>query len=103
MPLQALDALPDGSRVKTAGIVIVRQRPGAAKGFCFLTLEDETGLGNAVLTPSEFERLRSVLHASSLLLAEGVLQRRDGVTHLRIDGLEPLSGARDVPPSHDYR
>ena len=56
-------AAPDGSSVRIAGHVIVRQRPGSAKGFCFLTLEDETGTANAVLTPRVFERFRAALHA----------------------------------------
>jgi error-prone DNA polymerase len=83
--------------------VIVRQRPGSAKGFCFLTLEDETGLGNAVLTPDRFERFRAVLHSAALLLLEGRLERRDGVTHLRIRAMAALSVPGPTPPSHDFR
>jgi error-prone DNA polymerase len=73
----------DGSWVKVAGLVIVRQRPGSAKGFCFLTLEDETGIGNAVVTPDFFQRFRSIIHTASLLLVEGPVQRVDDVIHVR--------------------
>jgi error-prone DNA polymerase len=103
LPLEALATAADGSRVTTAGMVIVRQRPGSAKGFCFLTLEDETGLGNAVLTPSAFARLRTALHSASLLIVDGVLQRKDGVIHVRVDGLRPLHASGPLPPAHDYR
>ena len=73
----------NGSWVKTAGLVIVRQRPGTAKGFCFLTLEDETGIGNAVVTPDFFQRYRAIIHTASLLLVEGLIQRVDDVIHIR--------------------
>ena len=73
----------NGSWAKVAGLVIVRQRPGTAKGFCFLTLEDETGIGNAVVTPDMFQRHRAVIHTASLLLVEGPLQIVDDVIHVR--------------------
>jgi error-prone DNA polymerase len=95
--------LPDGARARTAGLVIVRQRPGSAKGFCFLTLEDETGTSNAILTPQAFRRFRVPLHASSLVLIEGPLQNIDGVIHVRVRGLEPLAAREGLPDSHDYR
>jgi error-prone DNA polymerase len=78
-----LAKLRDGSWAKIAGLVIVRQRPGTAKGFCFLTLEDETGVGNAVVVPTQFERNRSLIHTAPLLLVEGPLQIVDGVIHVR--------------------
>jgi error-prone DNA polymerase len=77
--------------VKVAGHVIVRQRPGTAKGFCFLTLEDETGLANVVLTPKFFERHRTLLHTAPLLEVEGDLQSVDGVIHVRARRLRPFS------------
>jgi error-prone DNA polymerase len=64
----------DGERVTVAGIVICRQRPGTAKGFCFVTLEDETGLANVIVTPTLFERHRRLIVRSPLLVVEGVLQ-----------------------------
>ncbi len=73
----------DGSWVKIAGLVIVRQRPGSAMGFCFLTLEDETGLSNAVVVPDMFQQHRAVIHTATLLEVEGSLQIADGVIHVR--------------------
>jgi len=78
-----LAAVPHGAAVRVAGHVIVRQRPGTARGFCFLTLEDETGTANAVVTPSLYERSRLVLNTSPLLEVTGRLERVDGVTHVR--------------------
>jgi error-prone DNA polymerase len=100
----ALREQPDGAVVRTAGHAIVRQRPGSAKGFCFVTLEDETGLSNAVLTPDVVRRFRAPLHASALLEVEGPLQRVEGVIHVRVRRVEPLDLAGSkLPPSHDYR
>lgn len=95
---------PDGAYVRTAGHAIVRQRPGSAKGFCFVTLEDETGLSNAVLTPDISRRFRIPLNQASLLEVAGPLQRVDGVIHVRVHELLPLdlSDAK-LPHSHDYR
>jgi error-prone DNA polymerase len=98
-----LRAAPDGRFVRTAGHVIVRQRPGSAKGFCFLTLEDETGTSNAVLTPREFERFRVPLHTASLLEIAGPVQNVDGVVHVRVRELVPLAPRDALPDSHDYR
>ncbi len=100
--LDRLATLPDGQRLRTAGLVIVRQRPVAAKGLCFLTLEDETGLGSAIVTPDRFERFRVALHTSALLLVEGRLERRDGVSHLRIERVEPLPVRGSMPAAHDF-
>jgi error-prone DNA polymerase len=114
----ALRDVPDGRWARTAGHVIVRQRPGSAKGMCFLTLEDETGTANAVLTPQQFRRFRVPLHTASLLEIAGPVQNVDGVVHLRVRELRPLSLAVAAPPakhwdafepdallpdSHDYR
>jgi len=95
---------PDGAFVRTAGHAIVRQRPGSARGFCFVTLEDETGLSNAVLSPDVARRFRVPLHQASLLELEGPLQRVDGVIHVRVRWLAPLEQSESrLPPSHDYR
>jgi error-prone DNA polymerase len=98
-----LRAASDGSFARVAGHVIVRQRPGSAKGFCFLTLEDETGTANAVLTPRLFERFRAPLHAASIVELAGPVQNVDGVVHLRVRELRPLPLAEALPASHDYR
>ncbi len=98
-----LRRVPNGRLVRTAGHVIVRQRPGSAKGFCFVTLEDETGTTNGVFTPDQFEKLRGPLHASPLIEVAGPLQNVDGVIHVRIREVVPLHGADVVPESHDYR
>lgn len=80
--LRAVD-LPrhrDGDFVRVAGAVICRQRPGTAKGFLFLTLEDETGLVNVIVRPDQFDRFRDLLTSAPLLRIDGVLQSKEGVT-----------------------
>jgi error-prone DNA polymerase len=94
---------PDGRNVRTAGFVIVRQRPGSAKGFCFLTLEDETGTSNAILTPQAFRRFRVPLHSASIIEIAGPLQNVDDVVHVRVRELTPLVPRERLPGSHDYR
>ena len=88
--------------MRVAGHVIVRQRPGTAKGFCFLTLEDETGTANAVVTPARYERWRVVLNTSPLLEVIGRLERVDGVTHVRAVQLRRLEVPAEMPQGHDY-
>jgi error-prone DNA polymerase len=99
-----LRGTPNGRFVRVAGHVIVRQRPGSAKGFCFVTLEDETGTTNGVFTPDQFERLRGPLHAAPLLEIAGPVQNVDGVIHVRVREVRPLrvASAADSPGSHDY-
>jgi error-prone DNA polymerase len=99
---RALDDVPHGRRVRVAGHVIVRQRPGTAKGFCFLTLEDETGTANAVVTPPRYERWRVVLNTSPLLEVEGPLERVDGVTHVRVLAMRRIDTPAQMPEGHDY-
>ncbi len=103
-PAARLRETPDGSWVRIAGHAIVRQRPGSAKGFCFVTLEDETGLSNAVLTPDIARRFRVPLHQASLLEVAGPIQRVEGVIHVRVRELAPLDlDGAVLPASHDYR
>jgi error-prone DNA polymerase len=92
----------DGERVRVAGSVIVRQRPGTAKGFVFLSLEDETGIANVIVTPRLFARQRWALVAEPFLLAEGILQIQDGVVSVRAARVEPLGRLEHVVPSHDF-
>ncbi|MAG30700.1 MAG: error-prone DNA polymerase [Deltaproteobacteria bacterium] len=104
LPAAKLCETPDGTWVRTAGHAIVRQRPSSAKGFLFVTLEDETGLSNAILTPDMLARFRVPLHQSSLLEIAGPLQRVDGVIHVRTREIAPLDlRAAEMPASHDYR
>jgi error-prone DNA polymerase len=101
--LRAID-LPrvrDGRRVRVAGSVITRQRPGTAKGFVFLTLEDETGIANIIVRPDLFDRERMAIVSEPFLLIEGTLQNQEGVTSVKADRVQSLPGAVE-PPSHDF-
>jgi error-prone DNA polymerase len=102
VPAADLARLSNGRTVRVAGHVIVRQRPGTAKGMCFLTLEDETGTANAFLTPPLFERWRVVLNTSSLIEVEGTLEQRQNVTHVRALRLRRLQAPRGMPKGHNY-
>jgi DNA polymerase III alpha subunit len=73
-----LQTRKDGEIVRTAGCVIARQRPGTAKGFIFLSMEDETGIANVIVTPDLYERDRLVVTRSKFILVEGPLQRMPG-------------------------
>ncbi len=97
----ALADRPDGERVRHGGAVIVRQRPGTAKGFVFLTLEDETGMVQAILRPDLFQRERKTVVGSPLLMVEGVLQKRGGIISIKAERLWPLPAVA-APPSHDF-
>jgi intein/homing endonuclease len=97
-----LGSLPGGRRVRVAGSVIVRQRPGTAKGFVFLSLEDETGIANVIVTPRLFARHRLTLVSEPLLLVEGILQNQDGVVSIRAEGMEALTRLAHHVPSHDF-
>ncbi|HEX4961248.1 MAG TPA: error-prone DNA polymerase [Thermoanaerobaculia bacterium] len=97
-----LDALPNGARVRTAGSVIVRQRPGTAKGLLFLTLEDETGMSQAVVSPDLLKEHRKLIVGSPGLLVEGILQKRDGTISVKGEKFWSLKELVAVP-SHDFR
>ena len=92
----------DGARVRVAGSVIVRQRPGTAKGFVFLSLEDESGIANVIVTPGLFARHRLLFVTEPFLLIEGILQTQDGVVSVRAARVEPLPRLSHVVPSHDF-
>jgi error-prone DNA polymerase len=94
----------DGERVACAGLVICRQRPGTAKGFVFLTLEDETGYVNVVVTPRRFERQALLIAMTPLLLVRGTLQVEQGVVNLRGErfrALDATAGA-EWAQRHDF-
>jgi error-prone DNA polymerase len=97
-----LAAFRHGAWVKVAGAVVVRQRPGTAKGFVFLNLEDETGLVNIIVRPALFHRHRLALVNESFLLIEGTLQRQDNVTSVRAERISPLRHHLGSVPSHDF-
>jgi error-prone DNA polymerase len=97
-----LGKIPGGRKVRTAGGVIARQRPGTAKGFVFLSLEDETGVSNAIVTPDLFQRNRLVLSSEQFLLIEGILQNQDGVISVKAARVEPLNVTRAQSISHDF-
>jgi error-prone DNA polymerase len=93
----------DGTLLRVAGVAICRQRPGTAKGFVFLSLEDETGISNVIVTPNMFERYRLIITQESFLLVEGILQSRQGVIHVRAKNIERLpTFALETPNSHDF-
>ena len=97
-----LSKLPDGTFVRVAGGVIVRQRPGTAKGFCFLSLEDETGIANAILTPQVYEKNHLVIVHQQFLLVEGPLQNQDGVVSVKVAAVQGISISRAASVSHDF-
>jgi error-prone DNA polymerase len=91
----------DGRRVRVAGMVITRQRPGTAKGFVFLTLEDETGISNIIVRPDLFDRERMTVIRQPFLLVEGVLQHQDGVLSVKAEHLQGIDGGASVD-AHDF-
>jgi len=91
----------DGRRVRVAGMVITRQRPGTAKGFVFLTLEDETGISNVIIRPDLFDRERMTVIRQPFLLVEGVLQHQDGVLSVKAERLQAIDGGASVD-AHDF-
>jgi error-prone DNA polymerase len=92
-----------GRRVRVAGAVITRQRPGTAKGFVFLTLEDETGIANIIVRPDLFSAQRVTIVGAPYLLVEGTLQIQEGVTSVKADRVVALGGTDPEPQSHDFR
>jgi error-prone DNA polymerase len=88
--------------VRIAGCVIARQRPGTAKGFVFLSLEDETGIANIILAPDVFEQNRIVVTRNRFLLIEGPLQNQDGVVHVKAQRIVPLDITSADIRSHDF-
>ena len=91
-----------GRRVRVAGMVITRQRPGTAKGFVFLTLEDETGIANIIVRPDLFARDRLTIVEEPFLIIDGVLQNQDGVTSVRADQVQGLRGPDVDFDAHDF-
>ena len=95
--------VPDGRRARVGGVVVVRQHPETAKGFVFITIEDETGFANAIVTPKIFAREREVIVETNALVIEGVVQNQRGVVAIKADTFTPIGGrpaAIDI--SHDF-
>jgi error-prone DNA polymerase len=88
--------------VRVAGAVITRQRPGTAKGFVFLTLEDETGLANIIINPDVFALFKRTIVDEPYLLVEGPLQTQDGAISIKADRVEALTHAGPEVESHDF-
>jgi error-prone DNA polymerase len=101
-PASLLPQVPSGGGVRVAGCVITRQRPGTAKGILFLTMEDETGISNAVVMPDVFEQYKLAILNQPFLLVEGVIQNVDSVIHVRATRVEPLRPWAASPRSHDF-
>jgi error-prone DNA polymerase len=99
-----LSRAPNGAYLQIAGQVICRQRPGAAKGFVFISLEDETGVANAIVLPQLFERCRLLITSESFLIIEGPLQNYQNVIHIKAQRILPLSSPElMLAESHDFR
>ena len=94
--------VPNGRRVRIAGAVICRQRPGTAKGFVFLSIEDETGIANAIITPPIFEEYHVVVVHQPFLIVEGELQNLDNVISVKAEKIRPLNVTRAETVSHDF-
>jgi error-prone DNA polymerase len=97
-----MPARRNGSLINVAGWVIVRQRPGTAKGFVFLTLEDETGVANVIITPQTFDKYRLVIVDHPFLLISGKLQNQDNVFSVKAKSIRALSFKVAAAASHDF-
>jgi error-prone DNA polymerase len=94
--------IPSGQRLRIGGCVIVRQRPGTAKGFVFLSLEDETGVANAIIAPDLFHQNRLLLASERFLAIEGILQNQDNVISVKAERVLPLFVTKAETASHDF-
>lgn len=92
----------NGESVRVAGCIIARQRPGTAKGFIFISMEDETGITNIIVTPDLYDRNRLVVTRSKFLLVEGPLQNQDNVIHVKATRLTALPDRALEVRSHDF-
>ena len=97
-----LAQIPDGRRIRVGGCVIARQRPGTAKGMMFMSLEDETGITNAIFAPDLLQKNRVLLISERFLMVEGILQNQDNVIHIRAEKVSPLRVTRAETVSHDF-
>ena len=103
LPAASLRGIPDGTYARIAGAVIARQRPGTAEGFIFLSLEDETGISNAIINPQLYERNRVTVTRGKFLRVDGTLQNQDGVINVRASAVHVLALSDMEMRSHDFR
>ena len=96
LPAARLNEPPEGARITVAGLVILRQRPGTAKGVIFVTLEDETGVVNIIVWRKMYERFRRAVIAGRMLRVTGRLQRAHEVTHVIAEHVEDISPMLDL-------
>ena len=94
--------IPNGRRLRVGGCVIARQRPGTAKGMMFMSLEDETGIANAIIAPDLLQKNRVLLISERFLMIEGILQNQDNVIHIRAEKVLPLNVTQAETVSHDF-
>jgi error-prone DNA polymerase len=97
-----LPTIPNGKYLRIGGCVIARQRPGTAKGFVFLSIEDETGVANAIVMPDLFQKNRLLLTSEQFLMVEGTLQNQDNVISVKARRVMPLTITRAETSSHDF-
>jgi error-prone DNA polymerase len=97
-----LSSIPHGRHLRIGGCVIARQRPGTAKGFVFLSLEDETGVANAIIMPDLFQKNRLLLTSEQFLMVEGTLQNQDNVISVKAECVLPLLITQAETSSHDF-
>jgi error-prone DNA polymerase len=97
-----LAKFPDGTRVRVAGAVIARQRPGTAKGFVFLSVEDETGIANVIIPPQLFEKNHTVVVHHPFLVIEGRLQNQENVISVKAESVEAMGITSAEITSHDF-
>ncbi len=97
-----LRSIPNGQRVRAGGCVIARQRPGTAHGFVFLSLEDETGVANAIITPDIFQKHRLIITTEQFLMVEGILQNQDNVISVKAAQVSALRITNAETTSHDF-
>jgi error-prone DNA polymerase len=99
-----LEHLPDGMRLRLAGLVVCRQRPGTAKGFLFVTIEDEFGLINLIVRPAVYERYRLIWRTAPVIIVGGTLQRREGLVNLLADTVTRMQvGSTTMPAAKSFR
>jgi error-prone DNA polymerase len=101
VPAAGLESVADGESVRVAGAVIVRQRPGTARGFVFITMEDESGTVQAIIRPDLFREYRPLIVTTPVLLVEGTLQKQDGTISVRASRFEAVHADAGVT-SHDF-